>query len=99
MADLDKLLAEIVSELVCHDLGQDVHHRKKKASYEEVRTRKLVLAFFQLFLDHSAAGLVERENINLPDDVNFVWGKVPEVRDGLDGHRGAIGSLLRGKLG
>jgi len=58
-----------------------------------------VLAFFQLFLDHSAAGLVERENINLPDDVNFVWGEVSEVRDVLDGHRGAIGSLLRGELG
>ena len=58
-----------------------------------------MLAFFQLFLDHSAAGLVERENINLPDDVNFVRSEVSEVRDVLDGHRGAIGSLLRGKLG
>jgi len=58
----------------------------KKASDEEIRTGKLVLAFFQLFLDHSAASLVERENIDLPDDVNFVWSEVSKVWNALVGH-------------
>ena len=58
-----------------------------------------MLAFFQLFLDHSAAGLVKRENVDLPDDVNFIWSEVSQVWNVLEGHWGAIVSLLRGKLG
>ena len=58
-----------------------------------------MLAFFQLFLDHSAAGLIEREHVDLPDDVNFIWREVSQVWNALMGHRGAVVSLLRGKLG
>ena len=38
LADLDELLTEVVAELICHDLRKYVHHRKKKASDEVIRT-------------------------------------------------------------
>ena len=48
----------------------------KEAPCKEVWSRELMLIFFQPLLDHAAASLVEGQNVNLLDDLEFFGSEV-----------------------
>ena len=71
-ADFDQLLAKVVSELVDHDIWEDVEHDVNKACGESFNSDFVRDISFELLLDHTAACLVKGEILDFLDDVELI---------------------------
>jgi hypothetical protein len=77
LADLDNLLAKVVSKLIHHNIAKEATHRINQSWHE---SWWCLSEIFKLLLYHSAASLIVSEFVNLTYYVKLWRGKVIQIR-------------------
>ena len=73
-ANLNELLAQVVAELVHHDLWQHLLHDVDEAGGEDAALVGLIV--LQLALNHATPRLVVGHHLNVLNDLELLWGQL-----------------------